>query len=388
MKSLTDLDVSNSQVVLRADLNVPLLNGNIQDESRIQAILPTINYLVDHNASVIILSHLGRPKEGVFDSTLSLAPVAKALGKAIGQDIKLLNDFDQRPALLPGQVVLAENVRFLEGEKANDQGLAQKLALLGDIVVMDAFATAHRSQASTVGLIKEAKAACAGILLKNELNALHKACDQPESPVLAIVGGSKLSTKLGLLKKLLPKIDFLIPGGGIANTFLAALGKPVGKSLIESSQLEETKAIIELAEELDVQILLPRDVVVAQGIDQPKTAKIKMVSDIKGEEGIFDVGPATSEQYSQVAHKAKTILWNGPVGVFETPEFEKGTKSLCYAIATSTGFSVAGGGDTLSAVHQFELANKISYLSTGGGAFLSFLQGETLPVIDALEKKA
>lgn len=387
MKSITNIDITNKQLVLRADLNVPLKQRKIQDDSRIQAILPTLHYIKQHHASAIILSHLGRPNEGGVDSTLSLAPIAKALSNLLGQEVTLLNHFDRRPILATGQIILAENVRFLEGEKDNDLSLAQKLAGLGDIVVMDAFATAHRKQASTYGLVEQAKEACAGLLLNRELDTLYKAFDSPKHPVLAIVGGSKLSTKIKLLEKLLPKIDFLIPGGGIANTFLAALGKPVGISLVESSALDETKALIELAESLDVQILLPSDVIVAKSINQPNTARTTMVSNITEEEGIFDVGPATSEQYNKIAHKAKTILWNGPVGVFEISEFSKGTKSLCNAIATSTGFSIAGGGDTLSAIHQFGLANKISYLSTGGGAFLSFLQGDPLPVIDALNKK-
>lgn len=383
---LTDVNLTNLRVLIREDFNVPMKNGVIADDTRLRAALPTIQFALKQNAAVILLSHLGRPKEGQFDEELSLKPVAEKLSVLLNHPVKFIADWIDGFDIKPGDIVLCENVRFLPGEKACDEVLSKKMAALCDVFVMDAFATAHRAESSTTGVAHYAKISCAGLLLDAELTALSKALTHPEKPVVAIVGGSKVSTKMDVLESLLDKVNTLIVGGGIANTFLAASGLAVGNSLIEKEWIEPAKKLLEKAAEKKVAIPLPQDVVVAKTFSADAVTEIKNVDAVKSDDMILDVGPKTAATYAAIMQNAKTIVWNGPVGVFEFPAFSNGTKTLAAAIANSTAFSVAGGGDTLSAIAQFGVENKISYLSTGGGAFLEWMEGKILPAVAALQR--
>jgi phosphoglycerate kinase len=382
---ISDLNLKNQRVLIREDFNVPMQHGNIADDTRLRAALPTIEYALQQNAAVILMSHLGRPKEGVVDSTLSLEPIAKKLSVLLSKPVRFISDWINGFDIQPGEIVLCENVRFLSGEKTCDETLSKKMAQLCDVFVMDAFATAHRAEASTSGVARFAPKACAGLLLDAELTALTKALTHPKKPVVAIVGGSKVSTKMEVLDALLDIVDTLIVGGGIANTFLAAQNKAVGKSLIENDWIDAAKKLLQKALEKNVSIPLPVDVAVAKNFSADEKATIKSVDAIEPDDMILDVGPKTAASYADIMLQAKTIVWNGPVGVFEFPAFAAGTKALADAIAKSDAFSIAGGGDTLSAIAQFQVENKISYLSTGGGAFLEFMEGKLLPGVEALE---
>lgn len=383
MLKMTDIDLTNKRVLIRVDFNVPIENGRITSDQRILAALPTIEFALKANAKIMLLSHLGRPKEGESQEEFSLAPVANYLSHALKQPVRLVQAWLEGVELNPGEIVLCENVRFCVGEKKDDAALAKKMARLCDVFVMDAFGTAHRAQASTHGVIQYAPIACAGPLLVKELEALHRCLQAPEHPVLAIVGGSKVSSKLPLLESLASKVDQLIVGGGIANTFLAAAGKPVGKSLYEPDLLEQANKLMQMTH-----IPLPVDVVVAQAFDDEASAQIKKVDDVADTDMILDIGPESAALLVPFIHQAKTIVWNGPVGVFEKPAFAEGSRVIAQAIAQSSAFSIAGGGDTLAAIDQFHLAEQISYISTGGGAFLEFLEGKTLPAVAALESRA
>ncbi len=385
--SLEDLDLQNKRVLIREDFNVPLDKGIITSDARIKAALPTIQYALKKGAAVILLSHLDRPAEGHVTPELSLAPIATRLQELLGRPIKFINDWLDGFEISPGEVVLCENVRFQTGEKNNDPILAKKIAKLGDIFVMDAFATAHRSEASTVGVAQFSSQVCAGLLLASELKALNSALENPARPLLAIVGGAKVSTKLMLLSSLLNKVDLLILGGGIANTFLVAQGYSVGRSLYEIELVKEAKKLLDLSKQLQVEIVLPIDVVVASEISANAKATIKKLTEIKSDEMILDVGPESIKHYTEYVQRAATILWNGPLGVFELAPFEQGTHALSNAIATSSAFSIAGGGDTLAAIEKYGIADKISYISTGGGAFLEFIQGKTLPALAVLQER-
>lgn len=383
MLLMQDLDLSGRRVMIREDLNVPVKDGKITSDARIQAALPTLKQALQQGAAVIVLSHLGRPTEGQYEAQYSLQPVADRLSELLQQDVRLERDWLGGIELKAGEIVLCENVRFNVGEKANDAELAQRMAALCDIFVMDAFGTAHRAQASTEGVIHHAQQACAGPLLAAELDALNKALAHPQQPLLALIGGSKVSTKLGVLKSLLDKVDQLIVGGGIANTLLAAAGYPVGRSLYEADQLTEAKSLLDSG-----RIPLPVDVVVGDRFDAAAEARVLSVADVGDEDMILDVGPQTSAQYQSLIQSAGTILWNGPVGVFEFPAFAAGTHAVAQAIAESNAFSIAGGGDTLAAIDLWQLTDRISYISTGGGAFLEFVEGKTLPAIAALKHKS
>jgi len=384
IKKMTDLNLAGKRVLIREDLNVPLKNGSITSDARIRAALPTIKAAANAGAKVMLMSHLGRPEEGVYDEAASLKPVADQLSKALGQNVRLIKDYlnGEDLHLANGDVVLFENVRFNKGEKKDDEALAKQYAALCDIYVMDAFGTAHRAQASTHGVGKFAPEACAGPLLAGELDALGKALDNPARPVVAIVGGSKVSTKLDVLNALEKVCDQIIVGGGIANTFLAAAGHPVGKSLCEHDLIDAAKDIASR-----VEIPLPVDVVVASEFSETATATIRNISDVTEDDMILDVGPETAGQFAGLLKNAKTILWNGPVGVFEFDPFENGTKVLAHAIADSAAFSLAGGGDTVAAIDKYGVSEKISYISTGGGAFLEFVEGKTLPAVAMLEER-
>jgi phosphoglycerate kinase len=384
IKKMTDLNLASKRVLIREDLNVPLKNGSITSDARIRAALPTIKAAASAGAKVMLMSHLGRPEEGVYDQAASLKPVAEHLSEALGQNVRLIKDYlnGEDLNLADGDVVLFENVRFNKGEKKDDEALAKQYAALCDIYVMDAFGTAHRAQASTHGVGKFAPEACAGPLLAGELEALGKALDNPARPVVAIVGGSKVSTKLDVLNALEKVCDQIIVGGGIANTFLAAAGHPVGKSLCEHDLLDAAKDIASR-----VEIPLPVDVVVASEFSETATATVRNVSDVTENDMILDVGPETAGQFADLLKNAKTILWNGPVGVFEFAQFENGTKVLAHAIADSAAFSLAGGGDTVAAIDKYGVNEKISYISTGGGAFLEFVEGKTLPAVAMLEER-
>lgn len=384
IKKMTSLNLAGKRVLIREDLNVPLKNGSITSDARIRAALPTIKAAASAGAKVMLMSHLGRPEEGVYDEAASLKPVAEHLSKALGQNVRLIKDYlnGEDLNLADGDVVLFENVRFNKGEKKDDEALAKQYAALCDIYVMDAFGTAHRAQASTHGVGKFAPEACAGPLLAGELDALGKALDNPARPVVAIVGGSKVSTKLDVLNALEKVCDQIIVGGGIANTFLAAAGHPVGKSLCEHDLMDAAKDIASR-----VEIPLPVDVVVASEFSETATATIRNISDVTENDMILDVGPETAGQFAGLLKNAKTILWNGPVGVFEFDPFENGTKVLAHAIADSAAFSLAGGGDTVAAIDKYGVSEKISYISTGGGAFLEFVEGKTLPAVAMLEER-
>src|SRR3990167_2689595 len=381
---MPDLNLKNKRVLIREDFNVPLVDGKISDDARLRAAVPTIEFALKQNAAVILVSHLGRPTENKFEAQFSLAPIAKRLSELLKKPVRFISDWINGFEIKPGEIVLCENVRFLMGEKKCDEALSKKMAALCDVFVMDAFATAHRAESSTTGVAKFAKQSCAGLLLDAELTALTKTLHNPEKPVVAIVGGSKVSTKMQVLENLLDKVNVLIVGGGIANTFLAAENIPVGKSLIEKDWIAQAKKLLEKAREKNILIPLPIDVAVAKIFSADEKAIIKSIHDVQDDEMILDVGPQTAATYAKIMHDAKTIVWNGPVGVFEFPAFSKGTKSLAEAIANTSAFSIAGGGDTLSAIAQFHVENKISYLSTGGGAFLELMEGKRLPAVEAL----
>ncbi|OGT26323.1 MAG: phosphoglycerate kinase [Gammaproteobacteria bacterium RIFCSPLOWO2_02_FULL_42_14] len=397
---MSECDLKNRRVLIREDFNVPMKDGVITDDARIRAAIPTIEYALKQNAAVILISHLGRPTEVISvsdqgkqimsaeNALLTLAPIAKRLSELLQKPVKFIFDWINGCEIKPGEILLCENVRFLIGEKKCDEALSKKMAALCDIFVMDAFATAHRRECSTVGVVEFSKKSCAGLLLDAELQALTKAFTHPVKPLIAIVGGSKVSTKMSVLDSLLDKVNTLIVGGGIANTFLAADNVVIGKSLIELDWIAPAKKLLEKARDKKVFIPLPVDVAVAKNFSSDEKAVIKSVHAIKSDDMILDVGPKTAAAYEKIMHDAKTIVWNGPVGVFEFPAFAAGTKALGQAIADSSAFSLAGGGDTLAAIAQFHLENKISYLSTGGGAFLEFIEGKTLPAVAALEKQA
>lgn len=383
IKLMSELDLMNKKVLIREDLNVPIKNGKVTSDARLKAALPTIKQALDGGAQIILMSHLGRPTEGQYDSQYSLQPVADYLSDMLGIDVLLVQDWQQGIAISQGQVALLENVRFNKGEKANDESLAKAYAELCDIFVMDAFGTAHRAQASTHGVAKFAPIACAGPLLAKELDALERATAKPTPPVAAIVGGSKVSTKLMVLQTLSAKVDQLIVGGGIANTFLAAAGKPVGKSLYEPDLIPAAKALMET-----VDIPLPVDVVVGREFSDSAEARTISVDDVEAEDMIFDIGPQSAQQLAELIKTMGTIIWNGPVGVFEFDQFANGTEALSRAIAESSGFSIAGGGDTLAAVDKYGIADQVSYISTGGGAFLEYVEGKQLPAVSILEERA
>ncbi len=385
---MTDIDLRDKRVLIREDLNVPVQNGVVTSDARIRASLPTIQAAKDAGARVLVMSHLGRPDEGVYDEEFSLAPVAQRLSELLGYKIRFAKDWVDGVECGPGEVVLLENVRFNKGEKKDDEKLSRKMAQLCDVYVMDAFGTAHRAEASTHGVARFAKVACAGPLLMNELVALQTALDKPRRPLIAIVAGSKVSTKLTVLETLLSKVDQLIVGGGIANTFLAAAGHSVGKSLVEANMIDIAKSLLVKAREMKVDIPLPTDVVVAKEFSANAEADVKKVSDVGADEMILDIGPDTAESFAKRFVTAGTIVWNGPVGVFEFDQFGEGTRVLAQAIARSSGFSIAGGGDTLAAIEKYRVEDDISYISTGGGAFLEFLEGKTLPAVAALEARA
>ena len=385
---MADLDLNGKRVFIREDLNVPQNDdGQITSFARLNASLPTIQLALKKGAAVMVTSHLGRPTEGEFDPKLSLAPIAKWLSDKLGQKVELVKDWVDGVDIKAGEVKLLENCRFIKGEKKNNEELAKKMAALCDVYVMDAFATAHRAEATTVGVGVYAPVACAGLLLSAELEALTKALAKPEHPLVAIVGGSKVSTKLTVLNHLLDKVDQLIPGGGITNTLLMATGVNIGKSLVEVDLLEDAKALIAKAKAQGKMIPLPVDVVVGKAFDANTPATVKTLDQISDDDMIFDVGPKTAALYADLMQKAKTIVWNGPVGVFEFEAFSNGTKALGKAIADSSAFSIAGGGDTVAAIEQFGLTSQVSYISTAGGAFLEFLEGKTLPVVEMLEKR-
>jgi len=384
---MTDLDLSGKRVLIRQDLNVPIENGQISSEQRITASLPTLKQALEQGAAVMVTSHLGRPKEGEWSEENSLQPVARRLSELLGRDVPLLRDWVGGVDVQPGQIVLLENCRMNVGEGKDDEALARQYAALCDVFVMDAFGTAHRAQASTHGVIRFAPVAAGGPLLMAELDALAKALKEPAKPLLAIVAGSKVSTKLELLASLVGKVDQLIVGGGIANTFIAAAGYPVGKSLYEPDLLETAKKIVADAKVRGADIPLPTDVVVAKQFLPDAEATVKAVDAVAEDDLILDIGPQTAQQYAGLINQAGTVVWNGPVGVFEFEAFSKGTEALARAIAGSKAFSIAGGGDTLAAVDKFDIAGEVSYISTGGGAFLEFLEGKPLPAVEALEAR-
>lgn len=386
--NMRDLDLSGKRVLVRQDLNVPIAGGCVTSDQRIRASLPTIEMALDGGAGVMVMSHLGRPSEGEPGDEFSLRPVAKHLSGLLGREVPLVDDYLMRPVdCRPGELVLLENVRFNVGEKSDDETLSRSYAGLCDVFVMDAFGTAHRAQASTHGVARFAPVACAGPLLQAELDALEKALRHPARPTIAIVGGAKVSTKLTVLNSLMKQVDVLVPGGGIANTFLAAVGHPVGKSLYEPDLVSEAAAILQRAAEQGVDIPLPVDVVTGLEFDAATKATVRSVEDVGETEMILDVGPETAGRYADLMKSAGTIVWNGPVGVFEFNAFSQGTRVLGEAIAGSDAFSIAGGGDTLAAVDHFNLASGISYISTGGGAFLEFLEGRKLPAVEVLESR-
>ena len=385
---MTDLDLSGKRVLIRQDLNVPVKDGVVTSDQRIKASLPAIRFCIDAGARLMIMSHLGRPTEGEFAAEYSLKPVADYLTNALGRNIRLVDDYLQHaPEMSDGDVVLLENVRFNPGEKANDETLSRQYARLCDVYVMDAFGTAHRAQASTYGAGQFAPIACAGPLLAGELDALKKALDNPERPMTAIVGGSKVSTKLTVLESLSKVVDQLIPGGGIANTFIAAAGYNVGKSLVEIELIPEAKRLIEQAKTQSKDIPVPTDVVCGKEFSEQAEAVIKSVEDVADDDMIFDIGPVTAARFAEIMQQSATVVWNGPVGVFEFDQFGEGTKTLALAIADSNAFSIAGGGDTLAAVDKYNIADRVSYISTGGGAFLEFLEGKPLPAVTMLEQR-
>ena len=387
IKRMVDLDLTGKRVLIRQDLNVPVKNGQVTSDIRIQASVPTIEQALAKGAAIILLSHLGRPVEGQYDDESSLKPVAERLASLLGKPVRLEKDWINGITIAPGEVVLCENVRFNLGEEKNNDELGKKMAALCDVFVMDAFGTAHRAQASTHSVAKYAPIACAGPLLGNELDALGKALETPTKPLVAIVGGSKVSTKLTVLKSLSEKVDQLIVGGGIANTFIAAAGYPVGKSLYEADLIDEAKELIAAAKKAGSDIPIPVDVVCAKEFSETAEATIKKVADVEADDLILDIGPDTANLYAEILKSAGTIVWNGPVGVFEIDQFSHGTQSLSKAIAESSAFSIAGGGDTLAAIDKYGINDDVSYTSTGGGAFLEFLEGKELPAVAILKTR-
>lgn len=380
VRKMSELDLNGQRVLIRQDLNVPIKDGRVTSDARIRASLPTIRHALEQNARIMLMSHLGRPTEGEPNDEESLAPVANHLGELLGMTVRLERDYlAQAPRVKEGEVVLLENVRFNKGEKKDDEALSQQYASLCDIFVMDAFGTAHRAQASTHGVARLAPTACAGPLLSSELKALEKALSAPNRPMVAVVGGSKVSSKLEVLNALSDKCDQLILGGGIANTFIAAAGYNVGKSLYEADLIDQAKALME-----KVKVPLPIDVIVATEFSENATPVTRHLDEVGEDEMILDVGPQTAQSYAAALREAGTILWNGPVGVFEIDQFSGGTKAMAHAIAESDGFSIAGGGDTLAAIDRFDVTERISYISTGGGAFLEYVEGKTLPAVSAL----
>lgn len=386
---LTDQNVNGKTVLIRADLNVPFQDGKISDDTRVRASLASIRYCLDNGAGVIVMSHLGRPTEGEFKPEDDVTPVAKHLGELLGKEVSVLNDWQgTQPEIKTGEVVMLQNVRINKGEKKNNVELGKAYASLCDIFVNDAFGTAHRAEASTEAVAAAAPVACAGILMAGELDALGKALKQPARPLVAIVAGSKVSTKLTILESLADKVDNLIVGGGIANTFLLAQGKPIGKSLAEADLVDEAKKIMDKMAQKGGVVPLPVDVVTAKEFAQNAKAETKSIDDVAADDMILDIGTQSAQQLAEILKNAGTIVWNGPVGVFEFDQFAGGTKVLAQAIAESEGFSIAGGGDTLAAIAKFGVTDQIGYISTGGGAFLEFLEGKELPAVAALEKFA
>ena len=385
--AMTDLSLAGRRVLIREDLNVPLKDGEVASDARLRAALPTLRQAAEAGARVMVMSHLGRPEEGGYDPAFSLAPVARRLGELLGREVRLAGDWLDGLDVEPGEVVLCENVRFLDGEKADDEPLARRMAALCDVYVMDAFGTAHRAQASTHGVARFAPVACAGPLLCAELEALGRALAHPARPLVAVVGGSKVSTKLGVLEALAARVDRLIVGGGIANTFIAAAGHEVGTSLHEPNLVGQAGRIRDAMRGRSGDVPVPSDVVVAEAPVDGATATVRAVDEVHAREMILDIGPETARAYCEVIESAGTVVWNGPVGVFEVDEFAAGTRALAQSIARSPAFSIAGGGDTLAAIDIFGVAGQVSYVSTGGGAFLEFLEGKTLPAIAALEAR-
>jgi phosphoglycerate kinase len=385
---MTDLDLAGKRLLIREDFNVPIAGGRVTSDARLRAALPTLELALDAKARVILMSHLGRPKEGERDPALSLRPVAEALSGLLGKPVRLHDGELEAASAAPGEIVLLENVRFLKGEKKDDPTLAARMAALCDVFVMDAFGTAHRAEASTHGVALAAPVACAGPLLAGELDALERALESPRRPLVAVVGGSKVSTKLQVLDSLIAKVDQLVVGGGIANTFLAATGVAVGKSLHEPDMLDVARRLLAEAKSRGVGIPIPTDVVVAREISATAAAVTKAATAVAADELILDIGPDSARAVAEIVAKAGTVIWNGPVGVFEFDQFGGGTKTLAEAIAKSSAFSIAGGGDTLAAIEKYGIERDVSYISTGGGAFLEFVEGKTLPAVAALERRA
>jgi phosphoglycerate kinase len=388
VRRMAELALAGKRVLIREDLNVPVANGIVTSDARIRAAVPTLRQALAAGAKVFVMSHLGRPTEGVYDEQYSLAPVAKRLAQLLGQPVELRKDWLSALDCAPGQLVLCENVRFNKGEKKDDETLSRAMAALCDVFVMDAFGTAHRAEASTHGVARFAPVACAGPLLAGELEALEKALEKPARPLVAIVAGSKVSTKLTVLESLLAKVDQLIVGGGIANTFLAATGVAVGKSLYEKDMLDTARKLLAQAKARGAAIPLPTDVVVATEFAATAKAQVRPVAEVRADELILDIGPQTARHLAAQLQSAGTILWNGPVGVFEFDQFGEGTRTLAHAIAASNAFSLAGGGDTLAAIEKYDVEQGISYISTGGGAFLEFVEGKTLPAVAILEARS
>ena len=387
MKTLDQIDIQGKRVLIRADLNVPVQDGKVTSQARIQASLPTFQKALEKGAAVMVMSHLGRPTEGQPETRYSLKPVADVLGELLGQPVRLVNDWVDGVEVRPGELVLLENVRFLAGEKANDESLAARMAALCDVFVMDAFATAHRAQASTEGVIRKAATACAGPLLATELKALEKALADPARPMVAIVGGSKVSTKVRVLEALIDKVDQLIVGGGIANTFLAAAGHRIGQSLHEPDLVETAKGLLQRAEQRGAAIPLPTDVLTAERFHQEAHPSLRDVDRVHNDEMILDIGPETAGRLAATIRRAGTVIWNGPVGVFEFENFRSGTRAIAHAVAACEGFSLAGGGDTIAAIEKFGIASQIDYISTAGGAFLEYVEGRELPAVAALQAR-
>ena len=386
---LTDLDLAGKRVLIRADLNVPVKDGKVTSDARITASMPTIEHCVKAGAKVQVMSHRGRPEEGTVDEENSMQPIADDLSAKMGKEVRLIKDYlGNAPEVADGEVVLFENVRFNAGEKKDEEGLAKQYAALCDVFVMDAFGTAHRAQASTHGVGVHAPVACAGILLSDELDNLAKALAEPARPMVAIVGGSKVSTKLTVLEALSEKVDQLVVGGGIANTFLKAMGKNVGKSLCEDDLVDTAKALVEKMQARGANIPIATDVVVGKEFSETAEATLKSADDVEDDDMIFDIGPDSANELAGIIKKAGTVVWNGPVGVFEFDQFGAGTKTVSMAIADSDCFSLAGGGDTIAAIQKYDIYDRVTYISTAGGAFLEYLEGKTLPAVAMLEKQA